>query len=91
MRLIDADKLGFSDFEIVMCEGSFKAAFEILLEKINSAPSIETPEVIRCEECEWWDTESEEKYRVCYNNTSSWKADDFCSYGRKKGELDESK
>ena len=49
MRLIDADKLGFSDFEIVMCEGSFKAALEILIEKINSAPSIETPEIIRCE------------------------------------------
>ena len=91
MRLINVDKLGFSDFEIIMCEGSFKTAFEILLEKINSAPTIEAPEITRCGECEWWDTESEEKYRVCYNNTSSWKADDFCSYGRKKGELDESK
>ena len=91
MRLIDADKLGFSDFEIVMCEGNFKAALEILIEKINSAPTIETPKITRCKECEWWNTKSEEKYRICYNNTSSWKADDFCSYGRKKGELDESK
>ena len=40
---------------------------------------------VRCEDCEWWNTESEETYRVCYNNTSSWKADDFCSYGKLRG------
>ncbi len=40
MRLIDADKLGLTDFEIVMCNGSYKEALQLLLDKINSAEVI---------------------------------------------------
>ena len=45
----------------------------------------EVGKIVRCKDCEWWNTESEETYKVCYNNTSSWKADDFCSYGKLRG------
>ena len=39
-RLIDADKLGFTDFEILMCNGDYKEALKMLLEKIDNAPTI---------------------------------------------------
>lgn len=41
-RLIDADKIGLTDFEIILCQNGnpFKNALEMLLEKIEKAPTI---------------------------------------------------
>ena len=41
-RLIDADKIGLTDFEIILCQkgNPFKNALEMLLEKIENAPTI---------------------------------------------------
>jgi hypothetical protein len=60
-RLIDANKIGLTDFEIILCQkGSpFKNALEILLEKIKDAPTIiEAEEGVKditsgCGECDW--------------------------------------
>ena len=41
-RLIDASKIGLTDFEIILCQkgNPFKNALEMLLEKIEKAPTI---------------------------------------------------
>ena len=39
MRLIDADKIGLTDFEILMCNGDFKEALKMLLDKISNQPT----------------------------------------------------
>ncbi|MBR6859730.1 MAG: hypothetical protein IKM73_00215 [Acidaminococcaceae bacterium] len=41
-RCIDADKIGLTDFEIILCQkgNPFKNALEMLLEKIENAPTI---------------------------------------------------
>ena len=39
-RLIDADKIGLTNFEIFMCGGNYKDALKMILEKINNAPTI---------------------------------------------------
>lgn len=39
-RLVDADKLGLTDFEIVMCDGDYKKGLKMLCEKIENAPTI---------------------------------------------------
>jgi len=41
-RLIDANKIGLTDFEIILCQkgNPFKNALEMLLEKIENAPTI---------------------------------------------------
>ena len=36
--------------------------------------------LIRCKDCEWWDSESKEKYRVCHKHNTGWKEDDYCSF-----------
>ena len=41
MRLIDADALGLTDMEIIMCNGSYKEALKMLLDKTDHAPTIE--------------------------------------------------
>lgn len=45
MRLVDADALGLTDFEIVMCDGSYKEALKMLLYKIEHASTIIEAEV----------------------------------------------
>ena len=39
MKLIDADKIGLTDFEIVMCNGDYKKALKMLLDKISNQPT----------------------------------------------------
>ena len=41
MRLIDADKIGLTNFEIIMCDGNYKEALKMLLNKIDNAPTVE--------------------------------------------------
>lgn len=41
MRLIDADAIGLNDFEIILCDGSYKEALKMLLNKIETAPTVE--------------------------------------------------
>ena len=41
MRLIDADALGLTDMEIIMCNGDYKEAMKMLIDKIENAPTIE--------------------------------------------------
>lgn len=71
MRLIDADEIGLTDFEIVMCDGSYKKALEMLINKIANAPTIDAVPVIHCNECkhmeEHYDTEGNAPYWVCKN------------------------
>ena len=55
MKLIDADLLGLTDMEIIMCDGDYKEALKMLIDKIEHAPTIEPePQIIRCRDCEWW-------------------------------------
>ena len=39
MRLIDADEIGLTDFEIVMCNGDYKESLKMLLCKISNQPT----------------------------------------------------
>lgn len=39
-RLINADALGITDFEIVMCNGDYKELAKMILEKIENAPTV---------------------------------------------------
>ena len=45
MRLIDAEEIGLTDFEIVMCGGSSRTALEMLIDKILNAPTIDAEPV----------------------------------------------
>lgn len=40
MKLIDADKIGLTDFEIIMCQGDYREAFKMLLDKINNQAAV---------------------------------------------------
>lgn len=38
-RLIDADKIGLTDFECLLCNGDYKEALKMLDDKIKNAPT----------------------------------------------------
>ena len=59
MRPIDGDKIGLNDIEIVMCEGAYKKALEMLIDKINNAPTVDAVPVVRCKYCKWFRPEIE--------------------------------
>ena len=44
MRLVDAEQIGLTDMEIIMCDGNYKKALEMLIDKIANAPTIEMPQ-----------------------------------------------
>lgn len=44
MRLINADLLGLTDMEIIMCNGDYKKALKMLIDKIEHAPTIDLAE-----------------------------------------------
>ena len=50
MSLIDKDKLGLTDFEIVSCK-DYKEVLQKLLNKIDSAEVIDAVPVVRCKDC----------------------------------------
>ena len=39
-RLIDANELGLTDFEIIMCNGDYKKGLEMLAKRFENAPTI---------------------------------------------------
>lgn len=81
MRLIDADTVGLTDFEIVVCEGDYKKAFKLLCEKLDSAPTVDAVEVVRCEHCIHYNAGFEclkEGYGIEYP------PDYFCGDGKRK-------
>lgn len=44
-RLIDAEKLGLTDFEIIKCDGNYKEALKMVLDKIEEAPTVDAEPV----------------------------------------------
>lgn len=87
-RMIDADLLGLTDMEIIMCDGDYKEALKMLLDKIEHAPTIDPePQWILCskrmpEEHDWIGTKelgttiSDEVYVTFENPRGS----NFCKH-----------
>lgn len=47
MRMVDAEQIGLTDIEIIMCDGNYKKALEMLIDKIANAPTIEVSQRMR--------------------------------------------
>lgn len=82
MRLIDADAL---KEKLTMVTKSYKpnAIMErpaILLEDVETAPTIDAVEVVRCKDCKHFDG----SYPMCCRFEETIKADGYCSFGEKR-------
>lgn len=88
MRLIDANKLGLTDFEIFMCDGDYKEALKLVLSKIDNAPAVDAEPV---RHGRWEDFG--EGYALCSEcgETTPWMyASEYCGHcGAEMEGLDE--
>lgn len=74
MRLIDADE------EIKWANDNLPDAHAgVITAFLRDCATIDAVPVVRCKDCKYWD------YGDCYRLELS-RADDFCSYGRKRDE-----
>ena len=90
MRLIDADALGVTDFELVLCGGDYKELCQTLIAKVESASTIDAVPVVRCKDCKYCHIEDE--YEAwCYGGfpaVLTRALDDYCSHGQRREDGD---
>ena len=91
MRPIDGDKIGLTDFEIIMCNGDYKEALKMLLNKIDNALTIAQPEIIHCRDCDYWipgfinDNDNFIPPKCGkYQQMVGHSADDYCNYAERR-------
>ena len=99
MRLIDADALQNILLPITTAleheYGSLGGAVSGCMKHIDNAPTVDAVPVVRCAKCEHW-VKNDDGQCVCalfdiansYGEPVVTKPDDFCSYGKRKGEAD---
>ena len=89
MRLIDADKIGFTEFELFMIsqekEDKWKYAYQAISEKISRAPTVDAVPVVRCMECKYWDN-SVPICEYCPMIDKACNSDFYCAYGERRTE-----
>ena len=85
-RLIDADVIKAKLMEYIGLTNGFDRAF-------NETPTIDAVSVVRCKDCRHWSGCKSTMHnnhlcgRAKEQNVDYWtRADDFCSYGERKGE-----
>lgn len=76
-RLMDADAIGLNDFEIILCDGSYKEALKMLLNKIETAPTVE---IIRCRDCKRYNRHDHR----CTVFNHGIHTDDWCSRAERR-------
>ena len=93
MKLIDADALiermyhdAFeTDTDMQKWDGAFWIRYKMFENAMDSAPTIDAVEVVRCKDCKYADLHDGE-YRLCLL-TGTWKKlDHFCSDGERKND-----
>lgn len=89
MKLIDADKIGLTDLELIMCEGSYKKVLEALIRNIQQQPAIDAVPIVRCEFCKHWEREEESRcgnnFHFCFMNGLVTDGTYFCKDGETEG------
>ena len=90
MRLIDADRLSEAIYENVSAPYEEAVwAKEDCLTEIDVAPTVDAVPVVRCRECNHCDPENYHcDHPMGTTAPLRRKPDDFCSYGKRKGEPD---
>lgn len=84
MRLIDADKIGLSDFEIFMCGGSYLEALKMLLDKIEKAPTVDITEELEKIKTEINEEDEKSIYYECDEWIEGRPCDEDYFYGLKR-------
>ena len=92
MRPIDADALkAHIDKLPALPDGNFAGTHSALKALINMQPTIDAVPVVRCRECYYWESGENpcEKWEYCNFHRIGIGPHDFCSYGERKEDSNE--
>ena len=85
MRLIDADKLHYNRIRIAHPDGIIGGYNAVVMSaEIKDAPTVDAVEVVRCEDCKWWDKNSWGCKHPGHGFAMST-PDFYCADGERKG------
>lgn len=84
MRLIDADALFPGKLLVVNLKNPMETAKD-LLNRINTAPTIDAVPVVRCEDCKFFDIPWRDCL-WCYQLDREVSRGGFCSYGERRSD-----
>ena len=77
---------GQMSYEIEVETGEKTDCLDLAEELLNDIPTIDAVSVVRCGECKhMYDGIKGDGYLICHKFNHFIKADDFCSYGERRG------
>lgn len=86
MRLIDADEL-IDILNKYVSKNNIKPILDFIVQLLESRPTVDTEQVIRCRNCKYSFNRQGRKPLGCYyhgkNGITLHDVDDFCSYGER--------
>lgn len=86
-KYINAEKIELKyEFGIVSDEGVVCIPLRDVKKSIEATPAADVVEVVRCKDCRYWENGKDyETYCNHWDNMmADTKADDYCSYGKRK-------
>ena len=94
MRLCDLDEIKICvDRQYKYCHGYtgnkkaiYREAILAVKSIMHSAKPVDAVEVVRCQECKYHEDTSVTEFEHCCLIGKTVRHDDFCSYGKRKGE-----
>lgn len=84
MRLIDADAIGVTDFELVLCDGDYKELCKTLIANVESAPTIDAVPVVRCRECRYNGQPPDKGFAQCELDALIREPEFWCRAGQRE-------
>ena len=97
MRLINADPLKAESFGVYDSNGELR--FVVDVNEIDEQPTVDAVQVVRCEDCKYWDKKDDAPYGYCMAMkhgfvSSHWeigiyrtyKGDFYCANGERREE-----
>lgn len=82
MRLIDANALRATDFELVLCGGDYKELCQLLIAKVECAPTVDAVPIVRCKDCQH--SQHDEVFNDCWCDGRMVNPYHFCGYGKRR-------
>ena len=84
-RYIDPEKLINKLFPLGMGDGNYGINAKAVRKAIDSIPSADVVEVVRCKDCKIGSPDAIlDGFYYCHNNNLLHKGDHYCSYGTRK-------
>ena len=84
--MVDADALEKKLHELALDDWnqgvstSWSNAYLECEDMVYNAQTVDAVEVVRCKDCEWWNSKEE----TCIEIGGLWRSSDFCSWGERK-------